>query len=77
LSLIVLAPLAWLSWTHAHQYTDSETLYRTTIERNPSAWMAYHNLSVLKLHGAERDLAWRPEVRRRINSASNRGMPRR
>jgi Flp pilus assembly protein TadD len=56
LSLIVLAPLAWLSWTHAHQYTDSETLYRTTIARNPSAWMAYHNLSVLKLHGAERDL---------------------
>jgi len=57
LSIIVIAPLAWLSWTHAHQYTDSETLYRTTIERNPSAWMAYHNLSVLKLYGAQRDLA--------------------
>ena len=56
LSIIVIAPLAWLSWTHAHQYTDSETLYRTTIARNPSAWMAYHNLSVLKLNGAERDL---------------------
>jgi protein O-mannosyl-transferase len=56
-SVLLLAPLAWLSWMHAHQYTDSETLYRTTIARNPSAWMAFHNLSVLRLHSADRDLA--------------------
>ena len=25
-------------------YTDNETLYRTTIARNPACWMAYNNL---------------------------------
>jgi tetratricopeptide (TPR) repeat protein len=39
-----------LVWHHSGQYVDAETLYRTTIERNPSAWMAHHNLGVIQLN---------------------------
>jgi tetratricopeptide (TPR) repeat protein len=39
-----------LVWHHSAQYVDAETLYRATIERNPSAWMAHHNLGVIQLN---------------------------
>jgi tetratricopeptide (TPR) repeat protein len=54
--LIVSAPLAGLSWRESHQYGDAETLYRTTIERNPGAWMAHHNLAVIKARGSAADV---------------------
>ena len=38
-----------LVWHHSGQYVDAETLYRATIQRNPSAWMAHHNLGVIQL----------------------------
>ena len=56
LSMALLAPLAVLTWHHSHQYQDAETLYRTTIARNPEAWMAHHNLGVLLLHRPNGDL---------------------
>jgi protein O-mannosyl-transferase len=54
--LIVAVPLAVLSWRESHQYVDAETLYRTTIARNPGAWMAHHNLAALKARGSAADL---------------------
>ena len=33
-----------LTWQQSRMYTDIETLYRTTIARNPACWMAYNNL---------------------------------
>jgi protein O-mannosyl-transferase len=36
--------LALPTWSQSRQYVDAETLYRTTISRNPSCWMAYNNL---------------------------------
>ena len=33
-----------LTWQQSRMYTDIETLYRTTIARNPACWMAYCNL---------------------------------
>lgn len=48
--------LGTLTWRQSRQYVDAETLYRATIERNPGAWMAHHNLGVLKLNGAQADL---------------------
>jgi protein O-mannosyl-transferase len=41
---MVIAAIALLSWNQSKMYSDAETLYRTTIERNPSAWIAYNNL---------------------------------
>ncbi len=54
--LVVAAPLAGLSWRESHQYADAETLYRTTIARNPGAWMAHHNLAVIKARGSAADV---------------------
>ena len=43
----LLASLTVLTWHQSAMYTDIETLWRTTIERNPKAWMAHDNLGAL------------------------------
>lgn len=40
----VLLMLACLTWRQCAQYQNIETLWRTTIQRNPGCWMAYSNL---------------------------------
>jgi protein O-mannosyl-transferase len=42
--LLLGGVLFLLTWQQSRMYTDSETLYRTTIARNPGCWMAYVNL---------------------------------
>ena len=42
----LLAVLAVLSWRQSRMYADAETLYRTTIDRNPDCWMAHNNLGL-------------------------------
>jgi tetratricopeptide (TPR) repeat protein len=49
--MAIAAPLALLTWFQSRQYADAETLYRTTISRNPSCWMAHNNVGILKLPG--------------------------
>ena len=44
LGIALLAVLAILSWRQSRMYADPETLYRTTIDRNPACWMAHTNL---------------------------------
>ena len=44
MSLVLLAILAALTWRQSRMYADSETLYRTTIDRNPDCWLAHNNL---------------------------------
>jgi tetratricopeptide (TPR) repeat protein len=39
--------LATLTFQESHQFVNAETLYRTTIARNPSSFMAHNNLGVL------------------------------
>jgi tetratricopeptide (TPR) repeat protein len=43
-SAIVLLLLAALTWWQTHIYADVVTLWRDTVAKNPSAWMAHHNL---------------------------------
>src|SRR5216110_3188067 len=42
--LVLGGVLFLLTWQQSRMYTDIETLYRTTIARNPGCWMAYVNL---------------------------------
>lgn len=42
--LVLAGVLFVLTWQQSRMYTDIETLYRTTIARNPGCWMAQVNL---------------------------------
>ncbi len=42
----LVAILGLLTWRQIPMYRDVDTLWRTTIERNPEAWIAYNNLGV-------------------------------
>ncbi len=46
LMLPVPALLGVLTFRQCGMYRDAETLYRTTIARNPSAWLMHYNLAV-------------------------------
>jgi tetratricopeptide (TPR) repeat protein len=49
-AVIVLASvLGTLTWRESHAYADVETLYRTTVDRNPTSWLAQTNLGTLLL----------------------------
>jgi tetratricopeptide (TPR) repeat protein len=42
--VILLLTLGVLTWRQSTMYQDSETLYRETLLRNPTSWMAHYNL---------------------------------
>jgi tetratricopeptide (TPR) repeat protein len=54
---IVLTAMGILTWRQAGMYTDAETLWRTTIARNPDAWMAYDNLGIVFFQQGQVDQA--------------------
>jgi tetratricopeptide (TPR) repeat protein len=41
---VLLATLGLLTWREAAMYRDSQTIYRSTLLRNPDSWMAHNNL---------------------------------
>src|SRR5207302_11408673 len=41
-SILILGALGILTWRQSDSYRDIETLWRTTIDRNPDCWMAEH-----------------------------------
>jgi tetratricopeptide (TPR) repeat protein len=48
MSVAIVVPLALVATAQSRKYADAETLYRTTLESNPSCWMAYINLGKLR-----------------------------
>ena len=46
---LLILTLGVLTWRQGAMYSDNETLFRTTIARNPECWMAYNNLGVTRL----------------------------
>jgi tetratricopeptide (TPR) repeat protein len=42
--------LGSLTWSHCRMFHDDETLYRTTLARNPGCWMAHNNLGLVWSH---------------------------
>jgi tetratricopeptide (TPR) repeat protein len=57
LAIIVIGIFAIGSWSHAHAFTDSESLWRDVIAKNPDAWLAYENLAGVLDDEAEQNLA--------------------
>lgn len=43
----ILIVLGILTWRQARVYTDSESLWRDTIAKNPTSWLAHNNLANL------------------------------
>ena len=54
-ALLVVASLGSLTWRQAATYTDIETLWRTTLARNPECWMAHTNLGLVLLQQGKLD----------------------
>ncbi len=46
-ALVVVASLGALTWRQAGMYKDAETLWRTTLVKNPECWMADTNLGLV------------------------------
>jgi tetratricopeptide (TPR) repeat protein len=53
----LLVVLAGLTWRQARIYENTETLWRDTIRKNPSAWIAYNNLGNVLVNTGRRDEA--------------------
>ena len=51
----ILLTLGFLTWAQAATYRDLETLWRTTIAKNPGCWMAYNNLGVIQIQNGDID----------------------
>ena len=47
--VFVLAVLGTFTWRQCHIYKDEETLWRDTIKKNPSSWLANNNLGAIFL----------------------------
>jgi protein O-mannosyl-transferase len=46
-AVLIVANLATLTWRQAATYTDIETLWRTTLAKNPECWMAHTNIGLV------------------------------
>ena len=53
----LLLSLGVLTWRQCAMYANAETLWETTISKNPNSWMAYHNLGTVFLQMGRTDEA--------------------
>lgn len=44
IAIIIVILFSFLTWKQGHIYKDEETVWRDTIRKNPTAWIAYSNL---------------------------------
>src|SRR6266545_21077 len=54
-ALLVVASLGTLTWRQAATYADIETLWHTTLAKNPECWMAHTNLGLVFLEKGKID----------------------
>ena len=56
ITVVVGGVLGFLTWRQSQQYVDAETLYRATIERNPSSYLAHNHLAAILLRRSDAEL---------------------
>ena len=56
-ALCIVTVLATLAWRQAAMYANIETLWRTTLARNPGCWMAHNNLGIVLFEKGQLDEA--------------------
>jgi tetratricopeptide (TPR) repeat protein len=56
-AVMILVAFGILTWRHSQTFSDSETLYRRTLARNPDADLAHNNLGLLLFRAGEPDEA--------------------
>src|SRR5437660_885487 len=56
-AVAMVATLAVLTWRQSTMYTDIEAVWRTTLARNPTCWMAHNNLGIVLFQKSEIDEA--------------------
>ncbi len=54
---VILGTFCWIDLDHGKAFKDEEALWETTLEANPSAWMAWHNLGVIQRRSGRLDQA--------------------
>jgi tetratricopeptide (TPR) repeat protein len=57
IGVVLAAICGGLTWKQAHIYKDAETIWRDTLVKNPSSWMARNNLGVVLSYQADADRA--------------------
>jgi len=70
---MLLATLGLLTWRQSRMYTDIETLWRTTIDRNPDCWLAQGDLGAVLY---EKDKWTRPSFGSEVPWRSSLTMPK-
>jgi protein O-mannosyl-transferase len=66
LGACVIIGLGWLTYQQCGSYVDAETLWCTTIARNPVCWMAYENLGGVYMKANQVDKAV-PQFRKALD----------
>ena len=56
-ALCIVTVLATLAWRQSAMYGNIETLWRTTLARNPGCWMAHNNLGIVLFEKGQLDEA--------------------
>ena len=52
-AILAVGTFAGLSWRHAHDFRDEDTLWRATLQRNPQAWAAENGLGMAALNSGD------------------------
>jgi tetratricopeptide (TPR) repeat protein len=71
---LLVGTLTLLSAEQSSMYRNSETLYETTIARNPDCWLAYNNLAIILVRAnriPEAETTFRQALRLKPDDANN------